>query len=432
MAARQGVDRVAKGKATHGKHAASADAQSPVEPSSRSGASAPNWIEELPRSVRVVGAAVGIFACYGCAGVVQEWLVVAGVRNTSALSLSVSATTWLFGVILALCGAPGGEGVLRPSRAAAPMRLHAAVGILSMTTIGLSNLSLLYLNYPTQLLFKSSKVLPVMLGSVLVNRAKFWASEYAAALSLAVGLVVFTLADARSSPQFDAMGVVIIFGALCADAFVSNTQERVLVRHNCSTLEALSLANGIATLVWLALIAVRGDTADVLATFGMGPRVLGALLMYGLSNYVGFWFILYSVGSFSASTTATITSLRKAFTMVLSYLLFPSPNKSFTVQHGFGLALIVCAVYATTRIKNAKRAARRRSARPSDARSGDVELGGETMREGPAALETSPMATNGNGARHFDVVREGSSGEDASRAVEHRRLLPEASRNAAR
>lgn len=41
-------------------------------------------------------------------------------------------------------------------------------------------------------------------------------------------LCQFVLADAASEPNFQPVGVVIICGALVADAFVGNTQESLL------------------------------------------------------------------------------------------------------------------------------------------------------------------------------------------------------------
>ena len=52
----------------------------------------------------------------------------------------------------------------------------------------LSNYSLLYLNYATQVIFKSSKVIPVMVVGSLVWRKRFTAGQYLAAAILVVGL----------------------------------------------------------------------------------------------------------------------------------------------------------------------------------------------------------------------------------------------------
>ena len=55
--------------------------------------------------------------------------------------------------------------------------------------------SLSYLTYPTRVMFKSSKVIPVMLASVVIAGRRYSLGEYMAALLLVAGITMFTLAD---------------------------------------------------------------------------------------------------------------------------------------------------------------------------------------------------------------------------------------------
>lgn len=58
-------------------------------------------------------------------------------------------------------------------------------------------------------------------------RRKYPLHEYISALLLVVGLILFTLADAQSSPNFSMVGVVMVLGALVMDAFLGNLQEAI-------------------------------------------------------------------------------------------------------------------------------------------------------------------------------------------------------------
>lgn len=69
-----------------------------------------------------------------------------------------------------------------------------------------SNLALSYLNYPTQLIFKSCKLIPVMIGSIIIMQKKYGFLDYVAAIIMCIGLTMFTL------------GKIIIFRNL----FISN------------------------------------------------------------------------------------------------------------------------------------------------------------------------------------------------------------------
>lgn len=48
------------------------------------------------------------------------------------------------------------------------MRTYYLISFLSVATMGLSNTAVAYLNYPTFNMFKSCKLIPVMIGSILI------------------------------------------------------------------------------------------------------------------------------------------------------------------------------------------------------------------------------------------------------------------------
>jgi adenosine 3'-phospho 5'-phosphosulfate transporter B3 len=58
-------------------------------------------------------------------------------------------------------------------------------------------------------------------------RRKYAPHEYFSAVMLVVGLVIFTLADANTSPNFNVAGVVMVCGALVLDSFMGNLQEAI-------------------------------------------------------------------------------------------------------------------------------------------------------------------------------------------------------------
>lgn len=70
-------------------------------------------------------------------------------------------------------------------------------------------------------------------------RRKYPAHEYLSALLLVAGLILFTLADAQTSPNFSMIGVLMITGALIFDSFLGNLQEAIFTL-NPDTTQVLS------------------------------------------------------------------------------------------------------------------------------------------------------------------------------------------------
>lgn len=74
-----------------------------------------------------------------------------------------------------------------------PMKVYLLLAGLTLGTMGFSNASLGYLNYPTQVIFKSCKLVPVLIGSILIQGKRYKALDFVAAILMCVGLTEFTL-----------------------------------------------------------------------------------------------------------------------------------------------------------------------------------------------------------------------------------------------
>lgn len=105
--------------------------------------------------------------------------------------------------------------------------------------MGLSNSSVAFLNYPTQVMFKCCKLIPVLIGGIIIQKKRFNIYDVSASVAMSLGLIFFTLADAKVHPNFNLYGVLLISGALCADAVIGNVQEKQMKGHNASNIEVV-------------------------------------------------------------------------------------------------------------------------------------------------------------------------------------------------
>ncbi|CAF4513127.1 unnamed protein product [Rotaria sp. Silwood2] len=119
----------------------------------------------------------------------------------------------------------------------ASYRSYLILASLSVATMGLSNHSVGYLNYPTQVMFKCCKLIPVLIGGIIIQKKKFNRYDVAAAFCMSIGLVFFTLADSKVRPNFNSYGVIVICSALVADAIIGNYQEKIMKTHHVSNVE---------------------------------------------------------------------------------------------------------------------------------------------------------------------------------------------------
>lgn len=225
-----------------------------------------------------------------------------------------------------------------------PWKTYVKLSAVLMGSHGLTKGSLAFLNYPAQIMFKSTKVLPVMIMGAFIPglRRKYPIHEYISALLLVIGLILFTLADAQTSPNFSIFGVVMISGALVMDAFLGNLQEAIFTMNPDTTQTEMLFCSTVVGLPFLVVpMVLTGELFRAWTSCAEHPYVYGVLVFEAMATFVGQVSVLSLIAIFGAATTAMITTARKAVTLLLSYLIFTKP---MTEQHGSGLLLIAMGI----------------------------------------------------------------------------------------
>ncbi|KAJ0052626.1 UDP-galactose/UDP-glucose transporter 4-like [Pistacia vera] len=225
-----------------------------------------------------------------------------------------------------------------------PWKTYVKLSAVLMGSHGLTKGSLAFLNYPAQLMFKSTKVLPVMVMGAFIPglRRKYPVHEYVSAILLVVGLILFTLADAQTSPNFSMIGVIMVSGALIMDSFLGNLQEAIFTMNPETTqMEMLFCSTVVGLPFLIPPMILTGELFKAWNSCSQHLYVYGVLVFEAMATFIGQVSVLSLIALFGAATTAMVTTARKAVTLLLSYLIFTKP---LTEQHGTGLLLIAMGI----------------------------------------------------------------------------------------
>ncbi|CAF4689196.1 unnamed protein product [Rotaria sp. Silwood1] len=206
---------------------------------------------------------------------------------------------------------------LRQRRAS--YRSYLILPILTVAAMGLSTHSVGYLNYPTQLMFKCCKLIPVLIGGIVIQKKKFNRYDVAATFCMSIGLIFFTLADSKVRPNFNAYGVIVVCLALVADAIIGNYQEKIMKIYHVSNVEI-----------------------HPLRTYGYG-------LLFSIFGYLGIDIVLSMIKEYGALVCVTVTTCRKAITIVLSFTLFSKP---FVFDYVWSGLIVVLGIYLNVYSRN--------------------------------------------------------------------------------
>ena len=194
---------------------------------------------------------------------------------------------------------------------------------------GLTNKSLEYLNYPTQVIFKSMKLITVMLGSLVILKQRFTFYEYISAVALVVSAILFSLGDEATAPEVAGYtGIIIVCLSLVGDSLHSNTQEQLLKQHRSSILEAMLYTNLFAALMSWFWVIVTGEFQLAYAYCQDQPIAYILFVMRAAVIYMGVLCFVLMINTFGVVKATAITTVRKILTIIISFILFPKPISS--------------------------------------------------------------------------------------------------------
>ena len=235
--------------------------------------------------------------------------------------------------------------------------------------MGFSNAAVGYLNYPTQVIFKCCKLIPVLIGGILIQGKRYgWLDVFAAGM-MSAGLILFSLADSQVSPNFDPRGYIMISLALVADAVIGNVQEKSMKNYNASNNEVVSpslyiiiivttlypafqvlFSYSIGCLYIFAFLLVSGEFFEGFQFFWEHPReTYGYAIIFSVLGFAGVNVVLTLVRTTGALTAVTVTTMRKAITIIVSFIFFSKP---FTITYLWAGLVVLAAIYVNLYNKN--------------------------------------------------------------------------------
>lgn len=122
--------------------------------------------------------------------------------------------------------------------------------------------ALKFVNFPTQVLAKSCKIIPVMLMGKIISRTKFEFYEYLTAVLISIGMLAFLLgskSDYHSTSSITSMtGILMLTMYLMFDSFTSNWQSDLFKNYSISSIQMMCGVNLFSGLFTATSLAMQG------------------------------------------------------------------------------------------------------------------------------------------------------------------------------
>ncbi|CAM9647254.1 unnamed protein product [Ectocarpus sp. 13 AM-2016] len=294
-------------------------------------------IGHLPQTQQVALLVGGVFFFLLIYGYMQEYLVVKIFERKFGLFM-----TFLQFFGYAACAALR-RGVHRETDRKVPLRIYFGLGLLQAVMQGLTNVSMMYLNYPAKVLFKSSRMVPIMCFGVVWQSKRYSMRDCLVVCFIVTGLATFMNAETRSSAESDTpcslLGILYISLALVIDAANINMQEEVMNEYASCQDELIMFSYLCGTLYVASYCVFSGElVSGCMFLHEKGPRALVAVMLYCGAGFLGGSCAVALTKRFGALHSAITTTARKAVTLMLSFAYF---QKAFTPQHLVGATVFM-------------------------------------------------------------------------------------------
>jgi len=279
---------------------------------------------QIPAVLKLLIGGGGIYGAFLYYGTLQE-----DVFHYASKTGTKFTQAWLLQSIEALANVVvGGLGLLLAGGTKnLPQDMFALSGATQVCAKAFTSLALASgVSFPVVTLAKSGKMVPVMVGSLLLGGAKYTLREYLSVAAIIGGTCIVSMGKKSSGPASSALGILFIVLSLTCDGITGGVQNRLKKKSK----ELGVVAKPYDFMFWTNLY--MGITALVFAV-GLqevipgikfcteNPVILNKIVKFALCSAVGQSFIFYTIANFDPLVCTTITTTRKVFSVLLSIFL---------------------------------------------------------------------------------------------------------------
>ena len=283
---------------------------------------------------RVLFCAVGFNVSFGVWGLLQERILTQTYSGDFfQFSYGLVFINRLGGLVLSACLMK----YYKVDMVMSPLWEYSFPSVANMLSSWCQYEALKYVSFPTQMLAKAFKMVPVMLmGKVLHNKA-YETYEYFTGGVVAFGLYLFLSSSEKIDLKQNVFGdpesvtgawcgVVLLMLFLFFDSFTSQWQTRMFQLHKqMSPLQMMLITNAFSTVFAFITLVHQEELSSSLSFVVSHPEIVLHLSLFCISSTVGQLFIFYTVKNFGAVVLSIIMSIRILISTMLSCFVYSHP-----------------------------------------------------------------------------------------------------------
>ncbi|XP_002130278.2 adenosine 3'-phospho 5'-phosphosulfate transporter 1-like [Ciona intestinalis] len=324
--------------------------------------------------LKILICAAGLQVSYLTWGVIQERIMTQEYGKTDSSSgekFSNSQFLVFVNRLLAVIVAGVYSFIVRQPRHSCPLYKFSYASFSNIMSSWCQYEALKFVTFPTQVLGKACKVIPVMLMGKLISGNVYELYEWITATMLSVGISMFLFfqsgqhgnnvhvsEETYSSLVGTSSGIVLMLGYMMFDSFTSNWQGSLFKTHKMSSVQMMFGVNLFSCIFTSCSLLEQGGFIEA-AQFMMRHWDFAMhSVILSICSAVGQLFIFYTISEFGAVVFTIIMTVRQAIAILLSCVIYGHP---VTVMGLLGILVVFLAlflrIYARSRKTTLKQAA---------------------------------------------------------------------------
>lgn len=264
---------------------------------------------------------------------------------------------------------------VQPNEPSAPLYEYVYCSVTNILSSWCQYEALKYVNFPTQVLSKSCKIVPVMLMSKIMLRKSYQWLDYFCAVLLSTGMFIFlvyqppppgkehSIVNATSSSYGHESeghiarlsthlsehiasssmfsGLIILSLYLAFDSFTSNWQQSLYSRYAISEWQMMAATNFYSIVLTLTSLHQLGNLKPAFKLLASSSPLLFDCLLMSIMSSIGQLFIFYTIKRFGSVIFAVIMTMRQFLAILLSCAIY---GHRLSVGSFAGLVLVFLVV----------------------------------------------------------------------------------------
>ena len=218
--------------------------------------------------------------------------------------------------------------------------------------------ALKFVSFPTQVLGKTCKLIPVMIMGKFILKKTYHYYEYVVATMISIGMTLFLLSSATDkhySAETTVSGLIIMVGYIVFDSFTSNWQSQLFTEYGVSSMQMMFNLNVFSAILSAVPLLISGGMSYSIAFINEHSSFGIHILIISFSSALGQLFLFYTIAEFGPVVFTIIMVTRQMFSILLSCLIY---GHHLTTQAVIGVFFVFLALflqtYAAYRMKQKK------------------------------------------------------------------------------